>query len=778
MIGRTISHYKILEKLGEGGMGEVYLAEDTKLERKVALKFLPPKLTVDPEARERFRREAKAAAALNHPGIVTIYEINEFEGQTYIAMEYVEGEALNQKIKAHCGAPLEFAEAIDIARQIAGGLNAAHRAGIVHRDVKPQNILIGRTGHVKILDFGLAKLRGVSQITREASTLGTVSYMSPEQVRGEDVDQRTDIWSFGVVLYEMLTGRRPFRGEYEQTVMYAIANDEPEPVANVRPDLPKGLVGIVARSLAKRPDERYQSIDALIDDLAALPVSQTGRMTRPAAAQRFNRAMKFYVPAIAVAIVIVGFLVVRGLLPEKGEAINSIAVLPFQNISADPDQEYFSDGMTEALIAELSKIEALRVISRTSVMRYKSTEKLVPEIARELGVEAIVEGSVLRAGHDVRITAQLIAAHPEKHLWAEDFTRTLENVLLLQSEVARAIAREIRVTVTPGEQERLARARVVNPEAHEAYLKGKYFVVKFTPSDVHKSMQYFQQAIDIDSTYALAYAGMAEAYDVLVSIGVQPPREVWPKVKTYTEKALALDPTLAQGILLIADVKFAYEWDLEGAEEYYKRAIELDPNLAMAHFFYGFYLTSRGLFKEGIPEMKRALRLDPLSPTIIASVGFGYEVAGQYDSAFAYFDRAAEIDSTNAFVYWRKPYIYLRQGKYAEAIEEAEKGVARGIPSCLEHLIIAYALSGQMDKARESLTKLFEWIGDGYESPLYIAEIYCALGDPEKALEYFEKGYQERDVHMIMSALAPPWCDFLKSDPRYRDIMKRVGVEK
>ena len=778
MIGETISHYRILSKLGEGGMGVVYRAEDTKLKRSVALKFLPPELTRDPEAKERFIREAQAASALDHPNICTVHEIDETaEGQLFICMAYYEGETLKERIRRGL-LPLE--EAVRIALQVGQGLAKAHAGGIVHRDVKPANVVITKDEVAKILDFGLAKLAGQVGLTKTSSTLGTVAYMSPEQVRGDAMDHRTDIWSLGAVLYEMLTGRLPFKGEYEQTMMYSILNEAPAPLTDIRPDAPRKLGEIVEKALAKDPSERYQRMGDVAADLDVLREELRTATKATLAPARRALGPRVWI-GLAAVIVFVGLAFILGrpyLTKPHEKAIASLAVLPFRNMSADPGEEYFSDGMTEAIIKELSQIKALRVISRTSVMQYKDSPKTVPQIARELGVDAIVEGSVLRADNDVRITAQLIAARPEKHLWADDFTRTLENVLLLQSEVARAIAREIKVAVTPAEQERLASARVVNPEAHEAYLKGNYFWAKTTPADWYKSIQYFQQAIDIDSMYAPAYAGMAKAYDIMGSMGVQPPREAWPKVRAYTEKAMALDPTLTEGLLLIADVKFCYEWDVRGAEKYYKRAIELDPNLALAHFFYGFYLTSQGLFKEGIPEMKRALSLDPLSPVILSTISYGYEISGEYDSALTYINLATEIDSSVAMIYLRKPAIYLRQGRYAKAIEEAGKGVAKGFPLSLETLAVAYALSGHTDEARESLEKLFEWIGDSYYSPVAIAEVYCALGDREKALEYFEKGYEERDVLLVMPALMPPWCDFLKSDPRYQDIMKKVGTGK
>jgi eukaryotic-like serine/threonine-protein kinase len=778
MIGKTISHYKILEKLGEGGMGVVYKAEDTKLKRTVALKFLPSELTRDAEAKERFIQEAQAASSLDHNSICTVHEIGETDDeQIFIAMACYEGETLKKKIERRA---MALDEAIRVAIQVGEGLAKAHAQGIVHRDIKPANIIVTDDGVAKILDFGLAKLAGQVRLTKTSSTLGTVAYMSPEQARGDEVDSRTDIWSLGVVLYEMIAGRLPFKGEHEQAMMYSILNEEPLPLPSLRPDLSKDIQSVFGKALAKAPEERYQHINEMVADLKSCEKKLEAVKTTPEATQqgRLRKFLPYLVAGCGVLVVLVALVIWWRIHTPHEKPITSLAVLPFHNLSADPEQEYFSDGMTDAIIKELSQIKALRVISRTSVIRYKNTEKMVPQIAHELGVDAVVEGSVLRAGQDIRITAQLIAAHPEKHLWADDFTRTLENVLLLQSEVAQAIAREIKVAVTPVERERMARARVVDPEAHEAYLKGKYFLGKSTPPDWYRSIQYFQQAIDKDSTYALAYAGMAEAYDNLGSMSILPPREAWPKVKVYTEKALTLDPALAEGILLIADVKFCYDWDVKGAEEYYKRALELDPNLALAHLWYGFYLTSQGRFDEGIAEMKRGVRLDPLSSGMTGTLAFAYELAAEYDSALVCLQRAAEIDSSDAALYLEKTSFYLLQGKYAEAIEEAKKGVSRGITPCLGDLAVAYALSGQTGKARETLSKLFDRIGDGYYSPVSIAVIYCALGDRERVFEYLEKAYRDRDANLLMPALTPPWCDFIKSDPRYHDLMKRVGVEK
>jgi eukaryotic-like serine/threonine-protein kinase len=777
MIGQTISHYQILSKLGEGGMGVVYKAEDLKLHRFVALKFLPPHVS-DDEATQRFVNEAHAVSALDHPNICAIYEIDQTpEGQMFIVMPCYEGASLQSLIK---GGSVSLRQAVEIASQVARGLAKAHEKGIVHRDVKPGNILVTSDGLSKIVDFGLVKLATQTRLTRTGTTVGTVMYMAPEQARGEETDERSDIWSLGVVLYEMVTGSPPFKGEHEQAIIYSILNTPPESICRVIPGVPKELERIIAKALDKDPGERFQRMSEFAGDLDLLNETlHKDAKTQAVPAPRAPKARIWVGIGVLIAVVAVAALLAKTYLTKPQEKpITSIAVLPLRNLSGDAAQDYFSDGMTDAIIKELSQIKALRVISMTSVMRYKNTQKTIPEIAHELGIDAVVEGSVLRADHDVRITAQLIAADPEAHLWADDFTRNLENVIALQSEVARAIAREIKVAVTPQESERLAASRPVNPEAHEAYLKGNYFWGKPNPSDWYKSIEYFQQAIDLDSTYAPAYAGMAKAYDNMASMNVQRPREAWPKVRAYAEKALALDPSLAEGVLLIADVTFAFDWEIMRAEEYYRRAIELDPNLALGHYWYGFVLTCVGRSDEGIPEMKQGLRLDPLATPIMGNIARAYAIVGEYDSAFAYVRRMEEMESNHPWIPNVKSWIYLWQGNYAEAIKEGKIAISGKVPFSYEALAAAYALSGQTDEARGMLEELFESIGDGYYSPVLIGSIYCALGDREKAIEYFEKGIEERDLNVVTPAYTPPWCDFIKSDPRYHEFMKKVGIER
>jgi serine/threonine protein kinase len=779
VIGKTIAHYKILEKLGEGGMGIVYKAEDLTLGRTVALKFLPPELTRDPAAKERFKHEARAASALDHPNICTIHEISETEdGQMFIAMACYEGETLRKKIEH---GPMDPHEAIRTAIQIGEGLAKAHGRGIVHRDIKPANVMITDDNVAKILDFGLAMLAGQVRLTKTPSTLGTVAYMSPEQAGGREIDHRTDIWSLGVVLYEMIAGQLPFRGEHEQAMMYSILNEEPVPLVSRHSDLPKEILAVLEKALAKDRARRYQQMGEMISDLRSCgkkleDAKASAGVSKP---KRFKKLLPYVITgcAVLVAVIILGRVY---LFAPHEKAITSLAVLPFQNLSADPEQEYFSDGMTEALIGELSKIKALRVISRTSIMRYKKTDKSLPQIAGELGVDAVVEGSVQRVGNDVRITAQLIAARPEKHLWADDFTRNLENILELQSEVAQAIAREIKITVTPEELTRLAKVRTVNPEAHEAYLRGMFYANKFSPPDAFRSIGYFERAVEIDSTYALAYAGLGMAYDILASMSVLPAGEAWPKVKTFSAKALSLDETLPEAYILIADTKLTYDWDFKGAEEYFKRALELNSNSAMGHSWYSNYLISQGKFDDAIKEAQIGRNLDPMSCATISCLAAAYLYTGQFDSALTYVNEALSIDSANAFASFLLTQIQIAKGMYEQAIPRLQMAIASGDSTSLDVLCFAYAASGQRAKARETLEELTRRSKRRYVSALSFAMTHCALGDTARVFEYLEKAYEERNPMMpfLLAGPMPRFCEYVRDDQRFHALVKRVGLEE
>jgi len=773
MIGKTISHYRILEKLGEGGMGVVYKAEDTKLKRAVALKFLPPELTRDPEAKERFIQEAQAASALDHPNICNIHEIDETgEGQLFICMAYYEGETLKERIRR---GRLGAEETLSVAMQIGLGLAEAHSRGIVHRDIKPANIMITKDGVAKILDFGLAKLAGQARLTKTSSTLGTVAYMAPEQVRGEAMDHRADVWSLGVVLFEMISGKLPFKGDYEQSMMYSIINEEPLHVEWILPEAPKELRGVFEKALAKKPENRYRDIDEMNDALASCGGKPAGSKTslEPARPKRASRriAGAIVAAAIVAAAIVLGRIY---LFTPRERPIASIAVIPFQNISADPEQEYFSDGMTEALIAELSKIKALRVISRTSVMRFKKSEASLPEIARQLNVDAVVEGSVQRVHDDVRVTAQLVRATPEKHLWANTYMQSFENILALESEIAQAIAREIRVTVTPEERERLVASRPVNPAAHEAYLKGHFHLWKYTDTEVEKGIRYLEEAIAIDSTCAPAYVDLGHAYDYLSD--ELPPRDFARKVNAYAQKALSIDPTIAEVYALLGDVKVMYDWDWGGSETDFRKAIALNPNNAITRAYYAAYLSVMGRFDEALREATRANELNPLDLNVKFMLANRYFYLRQYDRAEALYREIQGMDSTYTLCHVGMGRMMFVQGRYEDAVSEYRKASGAKAAYASEGLGAALARSGNVSEARRELTRLIQRSDAGQQRQVYIAATYLALGKPDSSFYWLDKAYELRDGNLPWVRIAP-FFDDLRSDPRYVALMKKLKLE-
>jgi serine/threonine-protein kinase len=774
MIGQTISHYKVLSKLGEGGMGVVYKAEDLKLHRFVALKFLPAHVS-DEDTTQRFVNEAHAVSALDHPNICAIYEIDQTpEGQMFIVMPCYEGASLQALVQK---GPLDLSQAVEIASQVAKGLAKAHEKGIVHRDVKPGNILVTSDGLPKVVDFGLAKLATQTRLTRAGTTVGTVMYMSPEQARGEETDERSDIWSLGVVLYEMVTGRPPFTGEHEQAIIYSILNTPAEPLGRLKPGVPKELERIMAKALAKSPADRYQQMTEFAADLDALKETlRKEAKAQPVPRRGVSRRRMWIAFGVLVGAVVVAALLAKSYLSKPQEKpITSIAVLPFQNLSADPEQEYFSDGTTEALIAELSKIKALRVISRTSVMRFKKSDQSLPEIARQLNVDALVEGSVQRVEDEVRVTAQLVQAAPEKHMWANTYTETYRNILALESSIAQAIAREIRITMTPDEKERLAASRPVNPAAHEAYLKGRFHVFKWNVPDVEKGLEYLEQAIAIDSTYAAAYVGLAWAYDYFLAIS--PPQESAYKVNMYARKALSIDPTIAEAYALLADVKLVYDWDWRGAEANYQKAIALNPNDPIARGLYGQYLTVVGRADEGLQETLRAMKLNPLDLTVSLWLVNKHFYRREYDKSEALIREIQSMDSTYVLCYSALGRIRFAQGKYDEAVSLYRKALALGdVGLGTEGFAAALARSGQTSKAREVLADLIRQSESGYQTQVAVAAAYLALGEPDSSLYWLDKAYELRDGNLPWVRLMPMF-DGLRSDPRYVALMRKMGLE-
>ncbi len=785
MIGQIVGRYRILEKLGGGGMGVVYKAEDTKLGRFVALKFLPEGVAADREAIQRFEREARAASALDHPNICTLYEIGEHEGKPFIVMQYLEGLTLKHAIG---GRPLNTPELLDLAQQLAQALEAAHTKGIVHRDLKPANIFVTAEGRLKVLDFGLAKLlpraddvTASATLTKAGAAPGTLPYMAPEQLRGQPVDARTDIYAFGCVLYEMATGQRPFRAELATELSSDILNKTPVPPVRLNPELPGKLEEIILKCLEKSPENRYQSAKEVGVDLRRLGAPPAAAAAIPAAgATGLNRRVRLGV--LVAAVVLVGVLIALngGELRERlfepvAPKIDSIAVLPLDNLSRDPEQEYFADGMTEALTAELSKISALKVISRTSAMQYKGVKKPLPEIARELGVNGLVEGSVTREGDQVRITVQLIHGPTDKHVWAESYQRELRGILTLQSEVARAIAREVRVAVTPAEETRLTAARLVNPEAHRLYLQGRYQLNKRTEQGFQQAIQFFEQAIEKDPAYAAAYAGLAEVFSIQPGWGFASPAEAFPRARDYAQKALELDANLAQAYAVLGHTKWSSrEWS--GAEQDFRRALELDPNYATARHWYGVALSSFGSHEEAIAQLESAEKLDPLSPIISTNLARGFYYARRYERANQQLRKTVQMHPDFYFAHLLLSVCLAQQGMYPEALAALEKGSRLPeVDSDYGYVGWTYATTGHKLEANRLQRRLRELSRHRRIDAGAIATIYAGLGQNDESFAWLERAYEERGSTRVLFLKVAPAFDPLREDPRFQDLLRRMN---
>lgn len=805
MIGKTIAHYKISEKLGQGAMGVVYKAHDLKLKRAVALKFLPANLVENTHARARFIHEAQTTAALQHPNIAVVYDFVENKSDTVMVMEFIEGETLAQIIKLRKPG---LEQILDWAIGIINGLSAAHEKGIIHRDIKPQNIMITTAGVAKIMDFGVAKLRGTPTLTEAGSRIGTLDYAAPEMVMGGKCDHRSDIFSLGVVLYELLTGQRPFQGDHDAAVVYAIVNEVPESPEHFRKDAPPALTQIIMKMLEKTNENRYQSTDELLTDLKEykgnlnidrlMPANNTpvdnirdninsqrrsGAKLSKEHPNKMNQKKWKKSGLYAAVLILLISIVWIGLQlnTANNKEIKSIAVLPLENLSGDPEQEYFVSGMTDALITNLARISALKVISKTSVMHYTGIDKTLPELAQELKVDAIVEGSVMRAGDDVRITVQLIEAATDRHLWAESYERHLKNILKLQNEVAREIVRQIKLQLTPQEQVRLTSSRSVNRGAYQAYLKGKYFFDKHSETDFRKSIKYFEAAIEKDSTFADAYAGLAMAYIGLGSPGVETfnPLELMQKAKAAATKALELDDFSCEAHSSLGFVKLMYEWDWAGAEKELKRGVKLNPNYAMGHFFYALYLTVIGDHEQAIERAKHALELDPFSVGMNVSLGNQFFEARQYNKAIEQHLIALEMNPNNWHVHWSLGMAYTEKGMFDKAIAEQEKAVtlSAGNPFVLSSLGHVYAVSGRRAEAIKILDEIIRLSEQRYVASFAIAQIYTGLGNKDQAINWLEKGFHERSATMIWLGQNSIF-DSLRSDMRFINLMKKMGLDK
>jgi eukaryotic-like serine/threonine-protein kinase len=791
--GTRLGAYQILAPLGAGGMGEVYRATDTRLGREVAVKVVSGHLMNDPNALARLEREARTVAALSHPNIVALYDFGRENGIVFAVMELLEGEPLERYLATE---HLSWRRALEIAVSVADGLASAHGKGLVHRDLKPANIFITRDELVKLLDFGLAKqdpFRSTLQTgsptaaaeTEPGAILGTVGYMSPEQVRGERADHRTDIFSLGCVLYEMLTRRRPFGGDTPAETLAAILRDQPCEFAAADRHIPPRVDAVVRRCLEKNPDRRFQSardlafaLREILNDSQTAP-SSAGTATSKT---RVRRGPVLVTASLLIVFAAVVWFDARArslLVPDGGGRIRSLAVLPLTNLSADPGQEYFADAMTEELTTRLAKLGNWRVTSRTSVMGYRGTRKRVPEIARELAVDAILEGSVIRDGSRVKITAQLIDGRTDRHLWADTYERELESVLAIENDVARAVAREVDVKLTPDGNAGLAAAtRNVLPAAFDAYVRGRHAWDKRGESDLHEAIRFFQESIDADPTYAPAYAGMADCYAQLGYGSYISPEDAFPRARAAARKALELDPTLAEAHASLGYALMYYDWNFSGAEAEYKRAIELNPNYAVAHQWYAYLLTAiERPLSDADGEIATAKSLDPLSVPINIDRAYILHYYGRNEEALRSIRIALEMNPKYAPGYFWLGRIYTSEGQYGDAETALRKiGPLRTWTPAMAVQGYLYAKSGRPQEARKVLAEFDELLRQGrYASGYAIAVIYAGLGDRERVFSYLDAAYQERSHWLVWLKRDPRWND-VRSDARFQNLVRKIGL--
>jgi len=744
MIGQTISHYTILSKLGEGGMGVVYKAEDTKLHRFVALKFLSPSMT-DDKARERFIHEAQAASSLEHPNICSIHEIDETpDGHMFIVMPCYEGESLSAKVER---GPLKLDEVVEIAIQVASGLSKAHEKGIIHRDIKPGNIFITNDGLAKIVDFGLAKLGGRTKLTRTGMAPGTVAYMSPEQLKGGDVDHRADIWALGVVLYEMITGETPFRGDYEQAVSYSIVNEDPKPLRSLRSDVPVEMERLIEKTLSKDPSERYQKAADLLGAL---------------------QSVRKHIGSSSVETT-----------HSEARVLPSIAVLPFKDMSAQRDQEYFCEGIAEELINGLTQIEGLRVAARTSAFQFRGKDLDVRRIGRELGVESVLEGSVRKAANRLRITAQLVTVSDGYHLWSEKYDRDLDDIFAIQDEISLAIVEKLRGKLLKEEKSKLIKRYTDNEKAYNLYLKGRYYWNRRHEGGIQKAIELFQQAVEEDPLCAPGYVGVADCYNVSGILGLMDPRTAYARSKVAVARALDVDDGLAEAHASRGWIKTFYDWDWAGAETEFLRTFELSPNYAAGHYFYSLHLGVRGRHDESIAEASRAVELDPIHLVYNTIQAVTLWWGRRYDAAIEQFRKTLDMDPNFFLANLYIGMALAMKEMWPDALEADRRALAVSPGSPLAMGLIGYALAGagREKEALEMLNRLEELSEERFVGSHAKALVHLGLKADDRMFECLESAFVEKESWLAMLNTLPLW-DRVRSDPRFTALVRKVGSQR
>jgi eukaryotic-like serine/threonine-protein kinase len=788
MIGQTISHYRILEQLGAGGMGIVYKANDSRLDRAVALKFLPEELARQPQALERFRREARAASALNHPGICTIYDIGEQDGRAFIAMEFIDGETLRSHIH---GKPLPVADILRLGIQIAEAVDAAHTEGIIHRDIKPANIFVTKRGQAKVLDFGLAKLvpKGVAVTDSgdEASDStsivgmisGTPSYMSPEQIRGDSLDARTDIFSLGLVLYEMATGRQAFSGGTGGAIIEAVLTRSPVSARSINPEIPVRLEEIINKALCKDREQRYQHAAEIRTDLQQLERGpESGwravaaiTVSAPMPATTHPQSAGNQPPQDSVT--------KTGTLraPRVSKTIGSIAILPFENVSRDPENEYLSDGIAASLINILATVPKLRVMAQSTVFRYKGRGTDPQTVGRELNVRAVLTGRLMQRGGSLRIGTELVDVATGSQLWGAQYDREPGDIFAIQDDISNEISEKLRSKLTRAEKKQLTKRQTHDAEAYRLYLQGRHHWNKWTEEGFYKAIEYFQRAVEKDPGYALAYTGLADSYILLGWNGYLPPKEAFPKARIAATEALRLDSDLAEAHTSLGAVLWLYDWQWKEAEAAFQRGLALNPDYPTANHWYAEYAMTMGRHEEAIARMKKSQELDPLSLIISVAIGWAHYMARRYDDADAQLRRTVELDANYPVTYWILGLVLRKMGRYELAISEGEKGVNLSGGSFLMRAALAQTLgaAGKKDEAIQILDSLAKLAEEKYVASYFFAGVHMGLGEFDRAIESLEISFEEHS-HWLIYLHIDPGMDALRQNPRFQDLLQRVGL--